>query len=174
MNVQKWLRQCIDIVKVLLFGLLIVIPIHYFVIQPYRVPDNRFAPVFLKDEVILINRLPLVLDHYGRGDIVVYRDINNQQIKEIGKIIGLPYERVHINDGIASITTQDDEKIVQELPIFGEVYKSLPDVGKLDAHEYFIVSEALIDKSPGIVDIRHIIGKPIFRVFPITRITKLY
>lgn len=158
-----------DIVKIILFAVAFAIPIHYFLIQPYRVPDDSFSPVLQKGDIVLISRL-FRASSFTREDLVVYRVAD----KRVGKIIGLPHERVRINDGILSIKTVPEDAIIKEMPLFGDVSKSIQEIGAIDEHEYFVINESRLYESPGLVDVRSIIGKPKFRIFPFNRITKLY
>lgn len=130
--------------------------------------DDSFAPVMQRGDVILINRSSRHI--FNRGDVVLYRDKNN---KRLGKIIGLPHERVRVNDGILSVKTISDDSLVNEMPVFGEVSKSLQEVGSVDDHEYYIINESRIYDSPGLIDERKIIGKPFFLVFPFNRFSRL-
>jgi len=158
-----------DIVKIIIFAVVFVIPIHYFIVQPYRVPDDTFAPLVQKGDIVLINRF-LGRRNFDRGDLVLYRSKG----KQLGKIIGLPRERVRINDGILSIRTIADDNLIKEMPLFAEVSKSLQEIGTIDEQEYFVFNESKLYDSPGLVDERKIIGKPFFLVFPFSRFSRLY
>lgn len=160
------LKRLVVFTKILVLGAIIVVPIHYFLLQPYVVRDNAMSPFFKKGDIILVSRIPYFTDDFRRGDIIVFRGSNNRSIKHIRRIIGLPGERISINDGILSIKN-NDEKIVKELPLFGSVLSSLYDIGGLDAHEYYILGDSSFERPIGILDMRFIIGTPIIKIWPI-------
>ena len=154
-----------DIVKIFLFAVIIVIPIHAFLIQPYIVSDNIMAPQYSKGDIVLVSWIPYFSNEFQRNDIIVFRDSVNRKEKHISKIIGMPYERVTVNDGILMIKSNESIIYKQDLALFGTTVASLEDLGNLDEHEFYILGNKWIEGVSGIIDSRFIIGKPVITIF---------
>lgn len=153
-----------DLIVISLFAIIFAIITHFFLIQTYIVPDNAMAPDYKRGDIILINRIPYFLDNFKRYDLIVYRKNDNKTLY-LRRIIGLPYERIIVNDGILSIKSSNE--IIDELPLFGNTFKSILDQGNLDENEFFVLSSTHNDLGEGIVDKRFMIGKPILKLWPL-------
>jgi signal peptidase I len=152
------------IVKTLLFAGIIVMPIHYFLVQVYIVDDTSLTPLYNKGDVLLVNRLPYYFATMNRGDVIVYRDSSNNSVKHISRIIALPGEEVTVSDGI--LTVIGTKKLTYELPLFGTAVASLNSIGKLDEHEYFVMGKQNTNSATGMLDIRFVVGKPWMKIWP--------
>jgi|GEM_PF-3925731 len=153
-------------VKILLFALFLSIVIRYVALQPFVVTDNAMAPEFREGDVVLVNRL----SGFGHNSFVVFRDEESKE-RSLRRIIGMPGERISVSDGIVSIVDEAGARTVQELPLFGTVALTLPGVGKIDAHEVFVMPDHATQSFYGLIDTRHIIGVPVVRIYPFSRIT---
>jgi signal peptidase I len=153
------------VLKILLLGLIIVVPIHYFLVQPFIVPDDVMSPKYRKGDILLIDRISYFRNLFSRDDIVLVRNDKEPGNKFLRRLIGMPNERVIINDGI--LTIRGDGKLMKELPLFGSVFSSLKDIGDLDAHEYFIIGDTSLENGSGMIDERNIVGKPLYKLWPL-------
>ncbi|MSR76523.1 MAG: signal peptidase I [Candidatus Ryanbacteria bacterium] len=152
-------------VKIFIFALFISVVVRYVALQPYIVSDNAMAPEFHKGDVLLINRFAEPL----RNTVIVFKDTKTLE-RSLRRVIALPGERIAVNDGIISIENKDGDTTITELPLFGTVMLTLPGVGKIDAHEVFVMPDHAIQDFYGLIDTRHIIGTPIARIYPFSRI----
>ncbi len=155
-------------IKIFIFAIFISTVVRYMVIQPYIVSDDAMAPIFRSGDVLLINRLA----DFRRDSTIVFRDDKTQK-RSLRRIIALPEERISVNDGIVSVTNKDGDSVIKELPLFGTVMLTLPGVGKIDAQEVFVMPDRATQEFYGLVDVRHIIGVPIMRIYPLSRVTFL-
>lgn len=159
------------IFKAILFAGIFAIFIHYFLVQPYVVPDNSLTPEYNRGEVVLVNRLPYFLGSYDRNEVIVYHDSESLSVKHLSRIRALPGEVISINDGILTIV--GDQKLIKEVPLFGDVSLTLNKIGRLDAHEFFVLDNKGVDSEEGFVDIKDIVGRPILKIWPISKIKYL-
>ncbi len=159
------------IFKAVLFAGVFAVFIHFFLVQPFIVPDNNLTPLYNKGEVILVSRLSYFKGLHYRNEVIVYRDPRFLSVKHISRIRALPGEAISVNDGI--LTILGDQKVIKEVSLFGDVSLSLNKIGRLDAHEFFVLDNKGIDSKESLVDIKNIIGKPIFRIWPINKIKYL-
>jgi len=92
--------------KVVLIALVIIIPVRYYLVQPFFVKGSSMIPNFRDKEYILVDKLSYRIGRPERGDVVVFRYPDNPQEYFIKRIIGLPGERVVV--GSNKITVFND------------------------------------------------------------------
>ncbi|MDD5251697.1 MAG: signal peptidase I [Patescibacteria group bacterium] len=95
-----------EILHVVIISLAIIVPIRYFLIQPFYVKGASMEPNFYDHEYLIIDEISYRLDNPQRGDIVVFRYPNDPSQFFIKRVIGLPSERVVISDGRVRIFDQ--------------------------------------------------------------------
>ncbi|MDD5341341.1 MAG: signal peptidase I [Patescibacteria group bacterium] len=170
----------VEIVKVVIISLAIIIPIRYFLIQPFYVKGASMEPNFHDHEYLIINEIGYRLEQPSRGDVVVFRYPKDPSQYFIKRIIGLPGEKVKIKDNKVYIY---NEKYPGGIALNEEVY--LPEdtqttyFGKsefdLGTDEYFVMGdnrEASLDSRRfGPVPRRLIIGDTWVRGWPFDKIT---
>lgn len=162
-----------DIIKIVGFAILIVIPIQYFFIRSFEVNDDAMLLDFQKGDVILLSRIAYFTGALQRNDVIVFRDSQDISKEYLRRVIGMPGERVVMSDGILSIRS-GKETSIREIPLYGSVVTAIKDIGNLDAHEYFVFSDAEPQLPLGMIDKRFIVGKPIIRIFPLQRFKIFY
>ncbi len=166
------MTRIFDFVKILSFAVFFALLVHYFLLQPFIVSDNALAPQYAKGDLLLISRLPYFLGNFHRFDVVIDRNPAKVSEHRLRKIIGMPGERVSINDGILAVYGADGF-LTEELPIFGNVALSMQNLGRIDDHEFYTISYDGFENSTGLLDIQFIIGKPLLRIYPLSRINIL-
>lgn len=170
-----------ELIKVALISLAIIIPVRYFLIQPFYVKGASMEPNFYDHEYLIIDELSYRLSLPNRGDIVVFRYPKDPDQYFIKRIVGLPGERVIIKDGAVFIADQVGQEpvrvdeaylpagVVTELAIrgYGDVI--------LGDDEYFLLGDnrqqSLDSRVFGPVSKDFIIGRTWLRGWPIDRMT---
>lgn len=89
--------------KVVLISLVIILPVRYFLIQPFFVKGSSMVPNFHDKEYILVDKWTYRLGRPERGDVIIFRYPVNPQEYFIKRIIGLPGERVLANNNTITI-----------------------------------------------------------------------
>ncbi len=89
----------LDLLKVLIIALVIVLPIRYFVAQPFVVSGSSMQPNFHDGEYLIIDELSYHTGNPERGDIIVFKYPKDTSEYFIKRVIGLPGERVVIKEG---------------------------------------------------------------------------
>ncbi len=83
-----------ETVKVVLISLVIILPVRYYLIQPFFVKGNSMLPNFHNTEYILVDKWSYKLGRPERGDVIVFRYPGNPKEYFIKRIIGLPGETI--------------------------------------------------------------------------------
>jgi len=162
----------IEIIKIVVITLAIIIPVRYFLFQPFYVRGASMEPNFYDNEYLIIDEITYRFSEPKRGDVVVVKDPKQPSEYFIKRIIGLPEETLVIQNGLVYITNSDDEgKIMIDEDYLGdEVTTSGNITVQLTEDQYYILGDnrtvSLDSRSFGPVDEDLIIGRAWLRVWP--------
>ena len=165
-----------EFLKILIIAAVIVLPIRYFLFQPFIVKGDSMVPNLQSGNYLIIDEISYRFKEPNRGDVVVLNyPLDNTQ-RFIKRIIGLPGEVVEIKNGKVTIS-KNGEKIVldetsylpEDLMTDGNVYITLKD------SQYFVLGDnrqfSYDSRKWGILPKEDIIGKAAIRLFPITSVS---
>ena len=166
-----------DIMKVLFISLAIVLPIRYFLVQPFIVRGASMEPTFEDSEYLIIDELSYYIRQPERGEVVVFRYPRDPKQFFIKRIMGLPGEEVDIKGGRVTILNAEhpsgftvDEQYLDppNRPTYPEVHR------KLGIDEYFVLGDNRDFSSDsriwGILPKKLITGRTLLRVWPPNRL----
>ena len=169
-----------EIVKIVIIALLIVVPIRYFLFQPFFVRGDSMEPNFSSNDYLIVDQLSYRFRDPQRGEVVVFKYPNDPSLRYIKRIIGLPGETIEIGNGAITIYSHDEEqgRVLDESDY---LYFHLGTSGEsrttLGQDEYFIMG----DNRPASSDSRrwgplprgHIVGRVFIRAWPPTALAKI-
>ncbi len=168
-----------EIVKVSVISLAIIIPVRYYLIQPFYVKGASMEPNFHDNEYLIIDELSYRFNEPVRGQVIVFRYPKNPQEYFIKRLIALPGEEVQIKDG-EIIIYNDKHPDGLTLP---ETYldKNLVTYNDSEVRvavgpdEYFVMGDnrgsSRDSRSFGPVNKNFITGKVLFRGWPLSNIS---
>lgn len=174
---KKFLYLIWDLTKVVCISLAIIIPIRYFLIQPFCVKGASMEPSFYDDEYLIINEIIYRFSEPQRGDIIVFKYPKDPQQFFIKRVIGLPGETVEITDGFIFIYKTDGTKmLLQEYEYLpAEVRTQGQSKWKLGDNEYYVLGDnrdhSMDSRMFGPVGREFITGKVWLRGWPLNRLT---
>ncbi len=93
-------------------AIVIVVPIRFFIAQPFVVEGESMHPTFESGDYLVVDELTYHLGDPKRGDVVVFRYPGDPSVFYIKRIIGLPGETVHIEKGKTSISKTDGSTVI--------------------------------------------------------------
>lgn len=93
----------VELVKAVLISLIIILPIRYYVVQPFYVKGASMEPSFLDHEYLLIDEISYRFEAPKRGDVVVFRYPKDPRQFFIKRIVGLAGETVRLVEGRITI-----------------------------------------------------------------------
>jgi len=180
-GVKKYAIIIFDFVKLAIIALIIVMPIRYFLFQPFIVSGASMAPNFSTGDYLIIDEISYRLSQPQRGDVIVFNagfvpGYSGQ--KFIKRIVGLPGETVEVNNGKVSIS-KDETGYVLEEKYLPENRKTVGDIKiTLQGNQYFVMGDnrdfSFDSRAWGILPKTNIIGKAAIRLFPFNNISVFF
>jgi len=168
-----------EIVQVVLISLAIIVPIRYFLVQPFYVQGASMEPNFADKDYLIVDEISYRFNNPKRGDIVVFKYPNDPKQVFIKRIVGLPGEKIKISDGKVTVYNNEnsDGMVVDESAYLDPyIYTSGDKVTNLKADEFFVLGDnrnsSLDSRIFGAVDERFIIGRVWLRGWPFDKIRK--
>lgn len=167
-----------ELIKTFLIAMAIIIPIRYFLVQPFFVRGASMEPTFDDGEYLLVDQLSYRFREPHRGEVIVFRYPEQPSQFFIKRIIGLPNETVRIADGQVVIANQQF-KSGAVLDESGYLLNGLRTGGqletKLGAHDFFVLGDnrpaSSDSRSWGTLPQSDIIGRTWIRAFPLNRMS---
>jgi len=166
-----------ETIKVIIISLLIILPVRYFLIQPFYVQGASMEPNFHDNEYLIIDEISYRFNEPRRGDIVVFRYPRDPNQFFIKRVVGLPGEEVQIRDGKVRIINQTGVGFVldeSEYLSAGVVTNGSINI-RLKVNEFYVLGDnrgsSLDSRSFGPLDSEAIVGKAWLRGWPLNRLT---
>ncbi len=162
-----------EIVKVVIISLAIIIPVRYFLVQPFFVNGASMESTFEDGDYILINEITYRFNEPVRGDIVVFRYPNDTTQFFIKRVIGLPGETVEIKNNTVTIFNKEHPNgfVLKETYLDGSQETRGTIKTKLDPNDYYVLGDNRLHSSDsrywGPVNRSLITGRVFARAWPI-------
>jgi signal peptidase I len=163
-----------ELVRFALVALIIVIPIRFFVAEPFVVSGLSMFPTFNNGDYLIVDKISYELGSPKRDDVVVFRYPNDTTKFFIKRIIGLPNETVDIKGNDVTITNAThsqgfklDQPFVQNIADNDTHFV-------LGSDEYFVMGDNRSASSDsrywGAVKKSLLVGKAFLRLLPINKV----
>lgn len=146
-----------ELVETILLTLVIFFMIR-FAVENYKIEGSSMLPNFQDGQFLLVNKISYMVGHPQRGDVIVFHFPLNTTKNYIKRVIGLPGEKVQINQGRVYV----NDKFVNELYQLEHAdYDWGPSI--IAADEYFVLGDNRPESSDshywGTVPAKDIVGK---------------
>jgi signal peptidase I len=167
------LSLVLELVQVLAISLAIIIPVRYFLVQPFYVKGASMEPSFWDHEYLIIDELSYRFKQPQRGDIVVFRYPADPKQFFIKRIIGLPGETVEVAGGQIKIYNDKhpNGSVLDEKMYLDQDYTAMTRTATLKNDEYFVLGDnriaSLDSRLFGPIKRELIVGKVWLRGWPL-------
>ena len=170
-------KEVWEIVKVLLISLAIMLPVRYFIVQPFIVRGASMEPNFEDRQYLFVDELSYQLREPRRGEVIVFRYPRDPSQFFIKRIIGLPGEKIVIQEGRVHIVNKEYPQgfILNEKYLDPQNRATWPDFSiTLDQDKYFVLGDNRDSSSDsrvwGTLPKKLIMGRVLFRAWPLAKI----
>jgi len=166
----------LEFAQIIVIALAIIIPVRYFLIQPFYVKGASMEPNFYDREYLIIDEVSYRFNEPARGEIVVFKYPKDPSEFFIKRIIGLPGETIEIFD--SQITIYNDEHpngAILDESVYLPEDTVTPGRKKvtLGSDEYFVMGDnrdaSLDSRIFGPIPLTALIGRVWVRGLPVSR-----
>jgi len=162
-----------EVVKIVILAFAIVIPIRYFLFQPFVIQGSSMEPNFHQADYLIVDEITYRFRPPERGEVVVFKYPLDPSKRFIKRIIGLPGETVQIKNGQVTIITSNGQTLNLDESQYITSDLKAPDYGPivLKDGQYFVLGDnrpwSSDSQDWGEVPLRNIIGRVAIRLWPI-------
>ena len=163
-----------DVLKIVIIALVIVLPIRYFLFQPFLVSGSSMEPNFHNGDYLIVNEISQHLHPLRRGEVIVFDYPLDPSKKFIKRIIGLPGETLTVKNHHIEVKTILGKTKVLEEGTYLSVLPTLKDFSiTLGPNQYFVMGDnrnfSYDSRSWGPVPKKNIIGQVWMRLWPFSQ-----
>jgi len=190
---KNFLVSIFEILRIVVLALIIVVPVRFFIFQPFLVQGQSMEPNFENGDYLIVDELTYRFDEPKRGEIIVFKvpQMERERVTKIfgfkfslkesprfiKRVIGLPGETIEIFDGKIKISNGKENFSLDESKYLPANYTLGQFQISLGKEEYFVLgdnrSHSLDSRSVGPISKKFIIGRVILRLWPIKEISKI-
>jgi len=168
-----------ETIKVVVISLAIILPIRYYLVQPFFVKGASMESNFEDGDYLLIDEISYRFSEPARGDVIVFRYPEDRSQFFIKRIIGLPGETIEVKNNkviIYNAESTDGFALAEDyLDTNQETLGNL--LTRLDDNEYFVLGDNRLASSDsrrwGPVNRTLITGRVLLRAWPFNKFDKI-
>ena len=160
-----------EVAKIVILALVIVIPIRYFVFQPFIVKGLSMEPNFHNGDYLIIDEISYRFKQPERGEVIVFKYPKDPSQRFIKRVIGLPQEKVELQYDQIIITNKFGERKVLDESNYLVSQAQLGEMAvTLGENEYFVLGDnrmhSFDSRKWGALKRENIVGRAIVRAWP--------
>lgn len=170
---SRYFLGAFEFIKIIVIAILIVLPVRYFLFQPFIVKGESMVPTFQSGDYLIVDEISYRIKSPERGDVVVFKYPLDTTQRFIKRIIGLPGETVQIKNGKVWISQNGSEfEQLDESYLPGTITDGSTQV-TLKENQYFVLGDnrfySYDSRRWGTLPREDIVGKAALRLFPVSQ-----
>lgn len=166
----------LEIIKISLIALAIVVPIRYFLFQPFFVRGESMDPNFENGDYLIIDEITYRFRNPERGEVIVFQSPADFSQRFIKRVIGLPGETIKISGGQVMITNNSGTQVLNESEYLAGIKTGGDTEVDLKENEYFVMGDnrpfSYDSRRFGAIKKESIIGRVAIRAWPVDSLNK--
>ena len=170
---KKSILFILEVIKIVVLAAVIVIPIRYFLFQPFFVQGISMKPNFQNGDYLIIDEISYRLREPQRGEVIVFKYPQNPSQRYIKRIIGLPGETIEVKDNQVIIFDGKESRVLDESNYLPSYLKTPGNVRlTLEEDQYFVLGDnrtaSFDSRRWGPLPAKNIVGRVVIRAWPFT------
>ena len=145
-----------------------------FLFLVYRIGNTSMLPTVLPGDLLLIKLRPRSIH---RGDVIIINPYGDQRPHQIKRVIGMPGDEILIDKGAIVVNNH----LITETYLKGRPVTVFSDDSRkwiLGKNDYFVMGDNRIiskdSRTQGPISEQQIIGKAIYRLWPLGKRERIY
>ena len=171
---RKFFASLLEVLEVAVIAVAAVFIVRTFLVQPFLVSGTSMYPTFSNGDYVLTDELTYRIRPPERGEVVVFHDVSDPSTYLIKRIIGLPGERLVINNNTVTIYNKQDPNgfALDESYLPGGTVTAGNEDITLSSSSYFMMGDnravSYDSRSWGPLSASNIVGLVRFRLWPLS------
>jgi signal peptidase I len=166
-----------EIVKIIILAAIIVLPIRYFIFQPFFVQGISMEPSFSNGDYLIVDEITYRFRDPQRGEVIIFKYPKNPSQRYIKRIIGLPGETIEVKEGQVAIIDDGRRTMLDESNYLPDSLETSGNIKvSLLEDEYFVLGDNRNFSSDsrrwGALPEKNIVGKVYLRAWPFAALAK--
>ncbi len=163
----------LDALETIVISLAIFVLVYQFLFQPHQVDGRSMVPTFQNGDYILTDKISYRFHPPKRGDIIVFREPQDERVEYIKRIIGLPGDKVMVKDQKVWLNGKPlDEPYTNDGVTPSDVFLKEGQTVEVPSGNYIVMGDNRLHSSDsrrwGFVRSDEIIGRVFFRYWPLS------
>ena len=174
------MREAKEWAQSILVALVLTLIIRTFVVQAFKIPSGSMRPTLLEGDKLFVNKYIYRFKAPKRGDIIVFKYPVDPKKDFIKRLVASGGEEVEIRDGKIYVSGKvlDDPRTFGKFYYYNhDPYGSPRETIKVPEENYFVLGDNSANSTDsrfwGFVPKKNVLGKAIFRWWPLNRFGKI-
>lgn len=169
---RKILAFIWDTLKIVIISLAIIIPVRYYLVQPFFVRGASMRPNFDNGQYLVIDEISYRFESPKRGEVIVFRYPLDPSQFYIKRIIGLPNETVEVKGGRVFVYSESGQRILLDESFYLPQDIITPGNFKIELgpDQYFVLGDnrraSSDSRNWGALEKKFIVGRVWLRIWP--------
>jgi signal peptidase I len=173
---KKFLDSVFELLRIVILALIIVLPIRFFIFQPFIVKGASMEPNFREGDYLIVDEISYRFREPKRGEVVVVKSPLSPS-RFIKRIVGLPGEKIEIKEGKIFVEKEGKIQALKEPYLTNLNFDNREYRFELKENEYLILGDnrnfSLDSRYFGPINKKLIVGRVVLRLWPIKSISKI-
>jgi signal peptidase I len=163
-----------ELARIVVIAFVIMIGFRFFVAEPFIVSGSSMVPNYHNREYLVVNKMSYRFNDPKRGDVIVFRYPKDTSQYFIKRIIGLPGEKVKVENGKVFVYNKEHPNgsaLTEPYLSNQDITFGKNDTVSLGSDEFYVLGDNRLASSDsrvwGILPRHDIVGTAWLRVFPL-------
>ncbi len=169
------LKEAGEWVQAIVIAVVLAFLIRTFLFEIILVDGSSMEPTLYDANRIFVYKLAYLTEKPQHGDVVIFKTPENIKYNYVKRLIGLPGDRVRIEDGVVYVNDQPlDEPYTVAPPYNDYMEVTVPE------NAFFVLGDNRNDSKDsrdyriGFVPMDNLVGKAVWRVWPLDNISAIH